>query len=335
MSEIQWRKIDYPGIRKNLYMISENGEVMNIITGHKLTPFTDKDGYLKYSLCGDKTRTSNAFAHRLVATAFIPNPYKLPVVDHIDGKKQHNHYTNLEWVTVRENTLRAENMGLRTVRGEANGNSRWSEEFVRSICEKFQDNWSIKDVYKWAKKDPNAVYTENDPLYTLIYRLKKKELWPDVVCDYDYTTQSKRENWKNPIPQTSNYKYSEDEIRTVCQYLQEGKTPLDIVEIMIGIRSTTDPYYDFVQGIRTRKNWTYISKDYDFSKLKTDRSNGCSKEIADMIDSGMNKKDIRLHYGILDKESTEARTIGLMIDRYHKAKRLGRNITIYETEESN
>ena len=31
MSEIQWRKIDYPGIRKNLYMISENGEVMNII----------------------------------------------------------------------------------------------------------------------------------------------------------------------------------------------------------------------------------------------------------------------------------------------------------------
>ena len=51
------------------------------------------------------------------------------MVDHIDSNKQNNHYTNLEWVTIRENTLRAERLGLRKIQGEYNGNSKYTEEF--------------------------------------------------------------------------------------------------------------------------------------------------------------------------------------------------------------
>ena len=50
--------------------------------------------------------------HRLVAKAFIPNPDNLPVVDHIDGNKINNYVENLRWVTVRENTQAAYDMGL-------------------------------------------------------------------------------------------------------------------------------------------------------------------------------------------------------------------------------
>lgn len=44
------------------------------------------------------------FVHRLVAIAFIPNPDNLPLVNHKDLDKKHNHIRNLEWATESENT---------------------------------------------------------------------------------------------------------------------------------------------------------------------------------------------------------------------------------------
>lgn len=44
------------------------------------------------------------FVHRLVAQAFIPNPAEKQVVNHIDRDKENNHLTNLEWLSLSENT---------------------------------------------------------------------------------------------------------------------------------------------------------------------------------------------------------------------------------------
>jgi hypothetical protein len=37
--------------------------------------------------------------HRMVATAFIPNPDNYPFINHIDGDRANNHVSNLEWCT--------------------------------------------------------------------------------------------------------------------------------------------------------------------------------------------------------------------------------------------
>ena len=323
-NEIMWKKIEYPGIRKNMYLISENGDVMNIFSGKTLTPYPDKDGYLKIGLVGEISRTKNAFIHRLVGFAFVENPNNYPVIDHLDGVKTHNHYTNLEWVTIKENTNRAERMGLRKIQGADNGNSKYSEEFVRSICEKYEQGLGIKDVYQWILKDPNATSAKDWALYQLLYSLKRKEGWSNVVCDYTYDTTTKKTSaWTNPIPQTSNFKYSEEEIRYICKMLEEGNTVLDIVEKITGNRDTSSLYYDLINGIRTGKNWTHISKEYNINRLlTTDRCTGWDENIANLVDEGYSKKQIRRMLGVKTKSEDLKGyyKINGMIDRYKRFK---------------
>lgn len=55
-------------------------------------------------LCKDG-KTYPRLVHRLVASAFIPNPDNKPVVDHIDTDVHNNRVENLRWVTVQENCL--------------------------------------------------------------------------------------------------------------------------------------------------------------------------------------------------------------------------------------
>ena len=53
----------------------------------------------------------NKYVHKLVAIMFCHNPFGVTngreiTVDHLDGNKTNNHYTNLQWVTNKENRWR-------------------------------------------------------------------------------------------------------------------------------------------------------------------------------------------------------------------------------------
>lgn len=62
---------------------------------------------------GDKGRAKKKFLHRLIAEAFIPNPDKLPFVNHKNGNKKDNRIENLEWCTAAYNNQHAYDMGLK------------------------------------------------------------------------------------------------------------------------------------------------------------------------------------------------------------------------------
>lgn len=68
-----------------------------------MNPELMKNGYRRVHLCINGTKTRR-FVHRMVATAFIPNPNNKPQVNHKDCNRSNNVVTNLEWATAKENT---------------------------------------------------------------------------------------------------------------------------------------------------------------------------------------------------------------------------------------
>ena len=104
-----WKPIvNYEG----LYEVSNTGKVRSLKYRNKkeikeLKQWFDKRGYCKVEL------SCKAYSvHRLVAEAFIENPYNKETVNHINEIKSDNRVCNLEWMTNKENI----NYGSRNLR---------------------------------------------------------------------------------------------------------------------------------------------------------------------------------------------------------------------------
>ena len=93
------------------YTVTQDGAIYTKATGIRLK-LQGGDG--DYVSCGlyKNSKASHLKVHVLVAIAYIPNPKKLPEVDHINGHKDDNRVENLEWVTRSENISRAFKLGL-------------------------------------------------------------------------------------------------------------------------------------------------------------------------------------------------------------------------------
>lgn len=96
------------------------------INGKQLSPKRSRDGYLFLSLSKNGVSKTN-YLHRLVATAYIPNPNELPEVNHLDGIKTNNAVTNLDWCSHSDNVRHAYATGLNRNNG---ANHRFAAEVI-------------------------------------------------------------------------------------------------------------------------------------------------------------------------------------------------------------
>ena len=131
---------------------------IRFVKGKILKPGKDKDGYFYVNLMLKK-KPATIKIHSLVIGRFGESkPTPKHECNHIDGVKQNNWNSNLEWLTHAENMNHAKEAGLcPSQKGDLNGNCKLSENKVNQIrklyssgeytykqlCDKFEISLSV------------------------------------------------------------------------------------------------------------------------------------------------------------------------------------------------
>lgn len=140
MNEI-WKDIKgYKGI----YMISNHGKLKSFNRNKKGKILKrGSEPYHTVCLCNEGHKIK--YVHLLVAEYFIDNPLNKKHVNHKDGNKLNNHYTNLEWSTKKEDVQHAYDTGLITQKkgGECTASKKVNKYNVNGNFIKQYDSQTI------------------------------------------------------------------------------------------------------------------------------------------------------------------------------------------------
>jgi hypothetical protein len=96
-------KVNYLGIVIRIGGSVKRKEHLMYVPLKIMKPIDNGKGYLRIKLTINN-KEKRIMLHRIIAEAFIPNPYNKKCVNHIDGNKNNNSLSNLEWCTHKENS---------------------------------------------------------------------------------------------------------------------------------------------------------------------------------------------------------------------------------------
>lgn len=137
---------------------TRTGELYIVPRRHVIQQGKFWTGYKKVSINNASGKRDTLSVHRLVAKAFVPNPENKPQVNHIDGNKENNNASNLEWVTHGENSRHAVKLGLQKGKpGESHPLSKVTEAEVIEMITDMKNGASNKDLGLKYKLNPNYI----------------------------------------------------------------------------------------------------------------------------------------------------------------------------------
>ena len=125
--------------------VKEDGVVVNRKSGDIVPHQITKKGYHVVSLWVD-SKVMSVRVSRMVACMYLPNPYEYPEVNHKDGDKDINHWSNLEWCSGEMNLSHAKKTGLMQY-GENHRCARLKEVDVVEIRRRIGAGESFKKVW--------------------------------------------------------------------------------------------------------------------------------------------------------------------------------------------
>lgn len=133
------------------YKVYEDGRIFSSKSNKFLKGEISKQGYQVYRLSvNNKLKAYRA--NRLVAYLFleVPSNYNELVVNHKDGNKLNNHYTNLEWCTYDYNNYHARVTGLNNI--SLSNSKRWeNDDFRKRTSKRFSESHIKSGCCKWKK----------------------------------------------------------------------------------------------------------------------------------------------------------------------------------------
>ena len=126
------------------YEVSSLGRIKNVTKSKLLNGSLDKNNYRVVSLFSENVQKT-VKVHRVVALTFLPNILNKTQVNHINGIKDDNRLTNLEWATPLENTRHANRTGLTNIKGEKHGRS------ILKVADVIKIRTSLKSIAQLAR----------------------------------------------------------------------------------------------------------------------------------------------------------------------------------------
>ena len=262
-----------------IYKVTKEGRVYKR-NGQEFE-YNIRSGYLSIILSNDDEQYQ-VKVHRLVAYLYCPNYSKdnLNVVDHIDGNKLNNHYSNLEWVTSSENQRRAIKSGLRTfdsISGESHYLATFTEAQLRECLSNpaFSPTMRLKD-FRLIVAPLNLADKQVD---NLLYG----KSWHSVTKDYGIVN-------RNTIPLSErtvdkSKKLTVNQVYEIHNHFFDGKSDRKIAALY-GVSNV------LISNIRSGKVWTHIKPDKKFPTINDRRSLTVEKLKQIQLDILNNKSTI-------------------------------------------
>lgn len=200
------------------YIITKDGRVFNTNSERELKPFITnlckyKSVRIPLGKIGKKRLYKTLLIHRLIALAYIQNPDKKPIINHLDGNKHNNSLNNLEWCTYSENNIHAIETGLRKNfkrKSEDSYFCKHNKKDVVLVCECLQNGespGSIAKKYGFGKD--------------FIYKIRRKEAWKEIASNYTFPTVKKFSNI-----------FTLKEIEEMKKLFEKGYTVREVIYLM-------------------------------------------------------------------------------------------------------
>ena len=227
------------------YEVSNYGRVYNT-KNKRFLKCSYSNGYAKVTLCLSPNNHKEIFIHRLVANAFIPNPKKLPVVNHIDLNRSNNKITNLEWVDYRGNYLHAIQAGA----FEDAVYPKIKKKDVNIIGKMLEDGYKLSEIIKFFANK----YSEGN-----LRQFFRKPNEKDLKILSKYNIRMKKYSPKSKSKKKGRRCLEEHQVKEVIQKMLNGASNKSLAK-EYGVS------WGLIANIRSGDNWKDLTKGINFPK---------------------------------------------------------------------
>lgn len=241
-------------IRDNMYEINPDTFIIRRIDNkHIISQFFDAHTrYYKIGLRNNSNNRGSYFTHRIIAKMFCFEYENKNIVNHKNGIKTDNRFSNLEWCTYQENIDHAIKNGLSNSRGSNNPNNILNEDQVHQICKLMSTGMRYSDILL------SLNIPVNSNMLDILTKIRTKHIWESISNNYSIP---------EPEYRTKQVVYSDEQLHDICRMISSGCSNRDIaiyLAINVKDKKYMDKFYKFIGRIRKRETYTYISKDYNW-----------------------------------------------------------------------